>query len=368
VEAVGEDEVGLLARAVNSMADAIASRDRDIQARASELARLGRYLSSVLDSLDDALIVLEDGQVTLANPAAARWGVHGPGPLPDVLQAVTGTGRHVLQPGDGSHHAVRSVSFGDRGAVLITSDMTRDVRSRERLARSEQLAMVGQMLGQIAHEVRNPLNALSLNAELLSDELAALDPDGRTDAGPILAIISAEISRLDSLTGRYLELVRQPPPALQGVDVGALLRDVARLAAPTAAAAGCEVDVAVSELPPQLLDGNQLRQATLNVLKNAVQADARKVKLGLEVADAVLRVVVRDDGPGMDEEALHRATEPFFTTKVTGTGLGLSVTRQIVEDHEGSLRLASVPGEGTTVTIELPRRDAVEGLRGEEGA
>jgi len=354
VEAPGDDEVALLAVAVNAMAEAIAARDRALQERAAELAKLGLYLSSVIDSLDDALVVVEDGVVTLANAAARRWRVELHQQLPEALQAAATPGSHTVERADGDHHIVRSVSFGDRGVVLVTRDVTGDVRARERLARSERLALVGQMLAQIAHEVRNPLNALSLNAELLSDELAALDPDHHTEAALLLQIISREIERLDSLTGRYLQLVRQPPPALRGVDVAQVLREVVRLAAPEADAAGCTLELAAVELGPQMLDGDHLRQAVLNVLRNAVQAPSQRVRVVLESDEAELRVVVSDDGPGLSDEAMRRASEPFFTTKASGTGLGLAVTRQLVEEQEGSLRLRAGGTGGLVVTLAFP--------------
>lgn len=133
-----------------------------------------------------------------------------------------------------------------------------------------------------------------------------------------------------------------------------ILREVVRLAAPEADAAGCALELAAVELAPQLLDGDHLRQAVLNVLRNAIQAPSQRVGVVLESDEVELRVVVSDDGPGLSDEALRRASEPFFTTKTSGTGLGLAVTRQLVEEQEGSLRLRTGAAGGVVVTLAFP--------------
>ncbi|HMV66546.1 MAG TPA: ATP-binding protein [Myxococcota bacterium] len=360
VDVGGADEVGVLSMAVNSMAQAIASRDHDLQERAEELRGLGDRLTSVLDALRDALYVVEGDRVTLANPAAAGWGVAQGHALPEALRATTEPGLHELLPGDGRRFSARTVPFGPGGVVTILADVTEQHEAQERLARSERLAVVGQMLAQITHEVRNPLNALSLNAELLADEIAALDRDRVTEAGELLAMMSREIERLTGLTRRYLELARRPVPTLEGVDLGGVLRDVVRLLAPEASAAGVELSLDAAPLPPQRVDGDQLRQALHNILRNAVQAGARHIAVGLTVVGDEIHLSVDDDGAGMTEDELRQATDPFFTTRPSGTGIGLAVTRQIVEDHGGSLRMTSEVGRGTAVVMVLPARPAAE--------
>jgi signal transduction histidine kinase/HAMP domain-containing protein len=360
VEVGGEDEVGVLSMGVNTMAQAIASRDRTLQERAAELSRLGARLTSVLDALRDALFVVEDGHVTLANPAAQAWGaVDGRG-LPEALRGVTEPGMHDLQPGDGRRFSARTVPFGPGGVVTIVADITEQAHAQERLARSERLAVVGQMLAQITHEVRNPLNALSLNAELLADEIAALDRERRTEAGDLLAMMSREIDRLTGLTRRYLELARRPVPTLEPVDLQELLRDLLRLLAPELAAAGVRLETDLQPVPPQRVDGDQLRQAAHNIVRNAVQAGAKRVVVALQASGDELQLSVTDDGVGMTEDELRQATDPFFTTRPSGTGIGLAITRQIVEDHQGTMRMTSAPGRGTAVVLVLPMRSAGE--------
>ncbi|MCB9663144.1 MAG: HAMP domain-containing protein [Alphaproteobacteria bacterium] len=350
------DEVGLLATEFNHMAQAIEERDRSLVERAEDLNRLSRYLGSVVDSLDDGLVVVEQGRVSLVNPAAADlWQLRVGAPPPDLLEAALAPGRHRLDGPEGTIHAVRAVPFGEGGVVAVIADVTHQLRAQERLARSERLALIGQMLAQITHEVRNPLNALSLNAELLAEELGQLEPARRAEAGEILATITGEIDRLTAVTAHYLQLARRPPARPAPTDVARVVEEVARLLEPELEEAGVALQVEAGPLEVQLVDGNQLRQALLNVVRNAVEAGARALRLGLHQDATELRVELADDGPGMPAEELAHATDPFFSTKAAGTGLGLAITRQILEDHDGRVELASVPGQGTTVTLVLPR-------------
>jgi signal transduction histidine kinase len=258
----------------------------------------------------------------------------------------------------GLDHEVRAVPFGSAGVIVVVSDVTDQRRALERAARSERLALVGQMLAQITHEVRNPLNAISLNAEMLGDEIDRLDPEQRTEAGLLLGTISSEIERLVAVTAHYLQLARRPRARLVSEDLGELVGDVARLLHAELGQAGVALEVRAEALPAQLVDGNQLRQALLNVVRNAVEAGARRLRIEVGSDEAEVRLALVDDGPGMTTEEVSRAFDPFYSTKATGTGLGLAITRQILEDHDGTVRVDSAPGSGTTVTLAWPRRDA----------
>ncbi|MFT4621549.1 MAG: signal transduction histidine kinase [Myxococcota bacterium] len=362
VDVRGADEIAYLAREFNGMVEAVQQRDRTLVERAEQLNRLSRYLGSVLDTLRDGLVVIEDGVVTLANPAArSDWSVaQGSAPLPPLAHLLASPGASEVQGPDGRTFQARVTPFGDRGQIAVLADITDAVEAKERLAHSERLALVGQMLAQITHEVRNPLNALSLNAEMLADELGALDPERHTEAWDLLGTVSGEIDRLTEVTAHYLQLARRPPARLEPESPGGLVRDVARLLTAELHSRGVSLTLTIAELPRQRLDGNQLRQALLNVVRNAVDAGGLELVLTVEATDRRVRVALADDGPGMTTEQMERATDPFFSTKATGTGLGLAITRQILEDHGGAVEIQSQPGQGTTVALVLPRRDAPE--------
>lgn len=360
VEVRGADEVAILAAEFNAMARALQLRDRTLVERAEQLDRLSRYLGSVLDRMEDGLLVVEDGRVALTNPAAARtWGAADGALPPEPLRHALATqGFHVLERPDGTIHEVRVAPFGDGGALLVSVDVTETTRTRERLARSERLALIGQMLAQVTHEVRNPLNALSLNAELLADELASLDPERRSEAWELLGTVAVEIERLTAVTGHYLQLARRPPATMGAEDVGAIVEDVRRLLDAELRDRGVRFEVRARPLPAQLVDGNQLKQALLNVVRNAVEAGARRIELTVEREGGEVRLRLRDDGPGMSPEEVRQVGEPFYTTKASGTGLGLAITKQILEAHDGAVRVSSAPGQGTTVVLAFPERIA----------
>lgn len=357
VEVGGTDEIAALAREFNQMAEAIRQRDARLTERAEELRLLSRYLSSVLDSLQEALIVTEGGQVTLANPSAeATWGARADRPRPPALDPLP-PGVHELVQG-GRLHEVRVAPFGEGGTIVVSADITEQTETRQRLARSERLALVGQMLAQITHEVRNPLNALSLNAELMADELAELDPDRGTEAWDLLSTISGEIDRLTDVTGHYLQLARRPPAQFAATRLDTLVLDVARLLRPELERAGVTLRERAPAAQSLLADGNQLRQALLNVVRNAVEAGASTIDVSIESTATLVVLRVVDDGPGMSPEEAQRAFDPFWSSKASGTGLGLAITKQILEAHGGEIRVRSTSGQGTTLDLVLPNRAA----------
>lgn len=357
VEVRGDDEISVLATEFNMMVGALRARDEALVERAEELNVLSRYLASVVDSLQESLFVLEDDAITLTNPAARDvWGVERASGMPERLRELVGDGpkRAEVEGPGGTLHEVRLTPFGERGWVVSAADITEATLAKQRLARSERLALIGQMLAQITHEVRNPLNALSLNAEMLGDELAHLDPQRGTEAWEILELIASEIDRLTQVTGHYLQLARRPPAKPVPQDLTALVHDIERLLTPDLEAQGVTLTLDLDPVPPVLADGNQLRQALLNVVRNATEAGATHLDLRMRREGGCVEIGLKDDGPGMDD--VERATDPFYSTKASGTGLGLAITRQILEDHDGHVRVDSAPGEGTDIALVFPMR------------
>jgi len=207
---------------------------------------------------------------------------------------------------------------------------------------------VGQMLAQITHEVRNPLNAMSLHAELLAEDLE--DPEARS----LMATITSEISRLEALTARYLELSRGRRPELTLADPFELVREVIRLEQPGLERAGVTAEVRGERLGVVEMDADAMRRALRNVFRNAVEAGARTIDVALARDPDQVRIAVSDDGPGLDEDQLEAIFEPFFTTKSRGTGLGLAISRQELEDVGGYIRCESAPGKGSRFVLAVP--------------
>ena len=350
VAVTSRDEVGVLAREFNAMADAVAERDRRLSERAAALDALSARLRQVIDTIHAGLVVVEEGRVAMANPAAARlWAAQEGAPLPQLLAPLP-HGRHEALISEDQTFDLEIAPFGAFGTLIVGEDISQRLRDAERLARTERLALVGQMLAQITHEVRNPLNAMSLNAEVLTEEIE--DPELRDMLGTIVA----EIGRLEAVTARYLDLSRRRQPEPTEEDPVATVRSVVHLEEEALRRAGLEVEVAGEPGRVVEIDGDALRRALRNLIRNASEAGATHVRVHVSWEEGRVRVIVADDGPGIEPDTAAHAFEPFFTTKSRGTGLGLAISRQELEETGGSLRCHSAPGEGTTFTLTVPYR------------
>src|SRR5579871_4304148 len=236
------------------------------------------------------------------------------------------------------------------------------IQEREqRLIRSERLATVGRMAAQIAHEVRNPLSSIGLNAELLGDELGPAADEARR----LVASIIGEVDRLTEITETYLRFTRLPRPKLESEDLGALVTSVVAMGRGELEKEGIALRVDIAPGLPEIpTDEAQLRQALINLVRNAREALASSadkrldISVGADPAAARLVVCIADSGPGIGEADLGKIFDPFFSTKAQGTGLGLALVQQIVVDHGGRIDVESVPGQGTTFTLAFPLRAA----------
>ncbi len=255
----------------------------------------------------------------------------------------------------------RQVEAGGRDEIGVLARefnaMAASLASQQReLRRAERLAAVGRISAQITHEVRNPLNAIGLNAELLAEELAG---GGAATAGALALAeaISREVDRLNAVTEEYLRFARPPRGAPGRVELGELAAGLLDFLAPELAAARVEVRRELpGTLPPVRGDEGQLRAVLLNLVRNAREAmagggtllvAARRGPGGVELA-------VGDTGGGIRPEDLGRIFDPFYSTKERGTGLGLAFVQQVVGEHGGAVRCESAPGRGTTFTVRLP--------------
>ena len=229
-------------------------------------------------------------------------------------------------------------------------------RQRDDLRRAERLAAVGRISAQITHEIRNPLNAMGLNAELLAEELAQL-PEPPREALALVAAISREVDRLDAVAEEYLRFARPPRGSLARLDVSEVLAGLLDFLAPELSSARVEVRREFAGGLPQVrADEAQLRAVFLNLFRNSREAmtgggtlTARTRRTG----DGV-EIEVADTGGGIPAGDLTRIFEPFYSTKERGTGLGLAFAREVVVEHGGTIRCDSAVGHGTIFTIRLP--------------
>ncbi len=228
-------------------------------------------------------------------------------------------------------------------------------RAQSRAVANERLAAIGKMAAHVTHEIRNPLSSIGLNIELLEEELAEGTVSG--EATSLLTSITREVQRLEHLSEEYLRVARLPQPRMDADDLGTTVRDIVAFAKPEMDRAGLELRLDIEEnLPPALFDESQIRQALLNMMRNAREAMAEGGCIDVSVrADGMSVVVGVDDrGAGIPSDVRARIFDPFFSTKGEGTGLGLAITRQIVEAHGGSIACEGREGGGTSFRISLP--------------
>jgi len=222
-------------------------------------------------------------------------------------------------------------------------------RLEERLRRTETLAGMGQMTAMLAHEIRNPLGIIRAAAERLGERHGLRDEE-------LFRFIPEEVDRLGATLDSYLEFARSGAGGGRE-DLGETLHKTIALVAPELERKGISLEVDIGEgLFPVQGDPHRLRQAFLNLFLNAMEAVGEEGRLNVTLAREGRDVGVRfrDNGSGMTEEVRRRATEPFYTTKETGSGLGLAVVARTVDELGGHLDIRSGPGAGTEIVIRIP--------------
>jgi signal transduction histidine kinase len=239
------------------------------------------------------------------------------------------------------------------GALLVMRDAESVRRIGDEIETSRRLSASGRVTGGVAHEVKNPINAIVLHLQLLQNKLSDLDPDTRRH----MDIIGSEIQRLDRVVQTLVDFMRARELHLEETDLRSLLEDVAVLAAPDAEARGVAIQQSLSDEPlPIKADVDLMKQALLNVVLNGVQAMPNGGPLTISAYRDLNAVVaeISDRGIGIAEEVQEKIFELYFTTKKEGSGIGLARTYQILQWHYGSVEFESREGEGTTFRFRLP--------------
>lgn len=256
--------------------------------------------------------------------------------------------------------------------VVVAEDLRETRKLESERIRSERLEGLVEMSATLAHEIRNPLMGLSAQAELLADQLAADDPRVR-----YLEVITGEVGRIDDTITRMLNYVRPYAPERRPTDLARLAADTLELAAARADARDVDLELRGElggEATDLLLDGTQIKQVLLNLLLNAIDASPPEAtvevvldgEVALELSDQEtgmrrscrgIAFEVRDGGPGIPPEDREKIFRPFFTTKSSGTGLGLPLCQKIVRAHGGDIGVVRAH-DRTVFRVELPRQQA----------
>lgn len=243
---------------------------------------------------------------------------------------------------------------GERiGALLTLRDAESVHRIEDEIELSRRLAAIGRLTSGVAHEVKNPINAIVVHLEVLRQKLKQIDPDTRRH----MDVIGSEIQRLDRVVQTLVDFTRPVDLRLSEMDLRKLLEDVVSLASPSAEQRQISVEREFSQEPlPVRFDADLVKQAMLNIVINGVQAMPEGGSLRItskREGDSAL-VSVRDTGPGIPSEIRDKIFNLYFTTKKEGSGIGLAMAYRVVQLHHGSLEFTSIAGQGTTFYLRFP--------------
>jgi PAS domain S-box-containing protein len=351
-------------------------RTKDLQ-KAQDQLRLLSY--TVKSSIDGITLADMDGNLTFGNEASQKMWGYSPEELAGMKtrqlyaenerEKVTGeiipsarkgswTGELSALRKDGREFPVMvtiSPVYTDSGEMAAIVGVYRDVTEtkemRDKLIRSERLAAVGELASGVGHELRNPLNVIRNCVYLINMSLAeGTDPE----IAKTLRLLDQQVDISNKIVTDLLNFTRIRPPALASVDLNSLVKEsLSWVSVPQEVQVTTEFD---SKSPNANIDGEQVGRVFANIISNAVQAMMGKGKLNITTGteNGHVKVSFEDNGCGIPEKNLERIFEPLFTTKPKGIGLGLAISKRLVEQNHGRIEVASQVGAGTTFTVKIP--------------
>src|SRR5215471_5574420 len=243
---------------------------------------------------------------------------------------------------------------GERiGALLTLRDAESMHRIEDEIELSRRLAAIGRLTSGVAHEVKNPINAIVVHLEVMRQKLQQMDPDTRRH----MDVISSEIRRLDRVLQTLVDFTRPVELRLSDLDLRKLVDEVVLLASPDAERGGVHIERETTIEPlPVRIDSDLVKQAILNIVINGVQAmsDGGKLHIFTRREGEGAAITVRDEGLGIPAEIRDKIYNLYFTTKKGGSGIGLAMAYRVIQLHNGALEFDSVEGRGTTFTLRIP--------------
>ena len=356
-----------------------------LQTVVQRLARERTFLETLFNAIEDGVLVVdENGRVVYLNQAITlllglQPGVEGK-EVGDILPTLDwkkishfdrAGGPHIVwhefevqyprprflrlyaAPLDGE-------ATGSTGVALIIHDATEARQKTFEAIESERVQALTLLAASVAHEIGNPLNALHIHLQLMERSLQKLNDGEKAELEQSIDVARSEVNRLDSIVTQFLKAIRPSRPQLRPENVNTIVEEAVRFFTPELQDREIVVEQELrSDLPLIQLDRDQMKQAFYNVIKNSVEAMKRHgvLRIRTDLDDTYVIVSFVDSGGGMSAENLGHVFEPYFTTKPTGTGLGLLIVRRIVREHGGELSIESNQGEGLTLTIRLPYVD-----------
>lgn len=369
-----KDEWGILSSKLNLLGE-------QMRGEKAALVQLKENLDQLFSRLADGLLLFDKtDRLVLATPAVSRflrrppehlahrpaWEVFsGPGPLDQLLRSAFRSRRSLpWQTVELAGHAETpriavNVQFvegqGERVGSLVTlRDASTRAQLEDQIDVSAKLAALGKLTSGVAHEVKNPLNAMVLQLELLKTKLA----DQGARVMPQLEVLSAEIRRLDRVVKTFLDFTRPVELHPAATEIGSLIREVFTLAEPQARKNNVRLVFEPNgDLPPLRVDRDLIKQALLNLVLNGCQAmpSGGELKVKPHATADRLELEIADQGVGISPEARQKIFSLYYTTKPNGTGVGLAMAFRIIQLHNGSIDFSSEVNRGTTFRVSLPR-------------
>ena len=354
------------------------------------LAQEKGFLETVFNSIQEGIIVTDsNGRITYLNDAACQlFGLEADDSLGKRLdERVRGLDWNALSR-EGAvsrdmeifYPANRFINFysvpllierksdddtidlsGEKvGHAIILRDITETRRSEQQTIESERLNALTLLAAGVAHEIGNPLNSLNIHLQLIERQARKLDGTKKAELQESVGVARAEVNRLDSIITQFLRAIRPTRPQLRPENVNSIVEEAVRFFTPEIKDRDIVVEQELrSDLPLIDIDRDQMKQAFYNVIKNSFEAMKSRgiLRIRTDKNDSHVMIKFTDTGGGISAENLSHVFEPYFTTKSSGTGLGLLIVRRIVREHGGELSIESSEGKGLTVTIRLPQID-----------
>ena len=250
--------------------------------------------------------------------------------------------------------------FPVSGYAIILRDITESRRSAKETIESERLSALTLLAAGVAHEVGNPLNSLHIHLQLMERKVRKLQESTRKDLQDSIGIAQEEIKRLDTIVSQFLRAIRPVPLQTQPENLNTLVSESVLFLAPEIKDRDILVEqILRSDLPLIEVDRHQIKQAIYNIIKNSLQAMASggMLRIQTDMDDNYMTLQFTDTGGGIPAEHMARIFDPYFTTKPTGSGLGLMIVRRIVREHGGEIDIVNDEGRGISLTLRLPLRD-----------
>jgi len=348
----------------------------DVQRYLLRLIQEKGFFEKVFEALQEGVILLDlEGKVTYVNRAACvLFGLEKEKIVGQKLAAgLQGFDWDALMKSGGSvsrdlevfYPENRYLNFyvtaideqEDLGFVMLIRDITLTRKLTEEKIESERISALTMLAAGVAHELGNPLNSLTIHLQLLERRMKKLEGKTAGQLQNLLEVAQDELKRMDGIISQFLAAIRPTQPQVQRLQINDLLQETVKFLAPELKQSGVTVKLELrSDMPVMPLDGDQMKQAFYNLIRNASQSMPKGGTLLITGTynDMQVRLSFEDKGKGISAEILGNLFQPFFTTRKTGTGLGLLIVRRIIREHGGEIELESKEGEGTRVNIYLP--------------